>query len=58
MDWSDINIFYDEQADAWDLQVFDASGGWKHVDYFCTQQAATYYADENFIAQDMRIKGE
>ena len=57
MDWSDINIFYDEQAGLWDLHVFD-QGGWKHVDYFCTQQAATYYADENFIAQNMRIKGE
>ena len=52
MDWSDINIYYDAQAESWDLQVFDKSGigpAWKHVDYFATAQAAKDYADNNFL---------
>lgn len=47
MEEVDINIFYDEQAEAFDLQVFNHSGvgpSWLHVDYFATYEDAHSYA--------------
>lgn len=63
MDTIDVNIFYDEQAEAWDLQVFNKSGvgpSWLHVDYFGTEEAARDYADliDDLIGRDRGQNGQ